>query len=296
MERTCMPFLREWLHSDDRLPLVIRGARQVGKTWLVRRLAEEQGLRLIELNFDEQKDLAYSFVSNNPERILEVLAGDLGIEPVDPTNSLLFLDEIQVVPEIYAKLRWFAEKMPQLAVIGAGSLFEFIFKKHTEAMSMPVGRVEFMYLEPYSFEEFLYALDKAQLVNVIKQFSWQDGITPVTHQELVRLFKEYIIIGGMPVAVKQWVASKDLLQVSKRQHNILATYKGDFHKYAGRIDPDLIDRTMAQVPLQLAKKFVYSTVTKQTQVPTIKKALNLLCKARICPSSNFNCGKWDTVT
>ena len=282
MERTCMRFLINWLNTDDRLPLVIRGARQVGKTWLVRHLAETQGLRLIEINFDEHKELAYSFVSNNPERILETLAGDLGIEPIDPKMSLLFLDEIQAVPELYAKLRWFAEKMPELAVIAAGSLFEFIFKKHTEEISMPVGRVEFMYLEPFSFEEFLLAQKKALLVRSIHKFSWREGISPVSHKELLRLFKEYIIIGGMPAAVKKWVESKNFFEVSKKHHNILATFKGDFHKYAGRIDPDLIEQTMEQVPLELSKKFVYSKVTREVQVPTIKKAFKLLCKARIC--------------
>ncbi len=282
MKRTCMSFLVKWLDSDDRLPLVIRGARQVGKTWLIRHLAERRGLRLIELNFDDQKELAYAFASNNPERILEILAGDLGIEPIDPRTSLLFLDEIQVVPELYAKLRWFAEKMPELAVVGAGSLFEFIFKRHDEEISMPVGRVEFMYLEPLSFEEFLLAQDKGPLVKIIQQFTWGDGISSIAHKELMRLFKEYIIVGGMPAAVKNWVANRDLLKVSQRQQNILATYRGDFHKYAGRIDPDIIDQTMARVPLELSKKFVYSKVTREVQVPTLKKALILLCKARIC--------------
>ncbi len=282
MERTCMPFLINWFNSDDRLPLVIRGARQVGKTWLVRHLAETQGLRLIELNFEDQKELAFSFESNNPKRILEAIAGDLGIDPIDPQKSLLFLDEIQAAPELYAKLRWFAEKMPELAVVAAGSLFEFIFKKHTEAISMPVGRVEFMYLEPFSFEEFLLAQKKTQLVRVIHRFTWREGIPTLTHKELLRLFREYIIVGGMPAAVKKWATTKNFLEVSKKHHNILATYKGDFHKYAGRIDPDIIEQTMAQVPLELSKKFMYSKVTSEVQVPTIKKALNLLCKARIC--------------
>ena len=282
MERTGISFLINWLNSDDRLPLVIQGARQVGKTWLVRHLAETQGLRLIELNFEDRKELATTFSSNDPQRILQSLEGVLSVEPIDPQKSLLFLDEIQAVPELYAKLRWFAEKMPELAVIAAGSLFEFIFKKHTEAISMPVGRVEFMYLEPFSFEEFLLAQKKTPLVRVIHKFTWREGISPVTHKELLRLFKEYIIVGGMPAAVKTWVKTKNFLEVSKKHQNILATYKGDFHKYAGRIDPDLIEQTIAQVPLELSKKFVYSKVTREVQVPTIKKAFNLLCRARIC--------------
>lgn len=282
MERTCIPFLLNWLKSSDRLPLVIRGARQVGKTWLVRHLADLEKLRLIELNFEDQKELASTFSSNDPKVILKNLEEILGIERIDPRKSLLFLDEIQAAPELYPKLRWFAEKMPELPVIAAGSLFEFIFKQDHEPMSMPVGRVEFMYLEPLSFEEFLLAQDKKQLVRLINSYTWSQDIPTITHSTLLSYFKEYIIVGGMPAAVKKWVNEQNLVEVSKIHHNILATFKGDFHKFAGRMDPDLLEQTMERVPLELGKKFVYSTVNKTVQVPAIKKSLELLCKARIC--------------
>lgn len=282
MERTCMSFLIKWLNSPRRLPLVIRGARQVGKTWVVRHLAESQGLRLIELNFEENKKFMSFFESNDPLVILRDLEEGLHIEKIDPRRTLLFLDEIQVVPELYAKLRWFAEKMPELAVVAAGSLFEFIFDKVKTPYSMPVGRVDFMYLEPLSFEEFLLALKKHQLLRVIHRFTWNDEIPRYTHDVLMRYVKEYVIVGGMPAAVRAWVEDESLLEVSTVHQKILTTYKGDFHKYAGRLDPEILEEVIDQVPLELGKKFVYSKVRKKTSIEPIKKALNLLCKARVC--------------
>ncbi len=282
MERTNLSFLVNWLNSPRRLPLVLRGARQVGKTWLVRHLAESQGLSLIEINFEDTKELSSAFSSNDPKIILRNLEDALGIEKIIPEKSLLFLDEIQSVPSLYAKLRWFAEKMPQLPVIAAGSLLEFIFKNAKKPMSMPVGRVEFMYLEPLSFEEFLLALKKHQLARLINRFTWNDEIPSFTHQELMNYFKHYVIIGGMPAAVSAWVETQSLREVSRVHQNILESFRGDFHKYAGRLDPSLIEKTLKQVPIELGQKFMYSKVTSEAQAVSIKNALDLLCKARIC--------------
>ncbi len=282
MERTCMSFLVKWINSPRRLPLVVRGARQVGKTWLVRHIAESQGLRLIELNFEDDKTLMSFFISNDPKVILRDLEEGLRIDKIDPRRTLLFLDEIQVFPELYAKLRWFAEKMPELAVVAAGSLFEFIFDKAKTDYSMPVGRVDFMYLEPLSFEEFLLALKQDQLLRVIHRFTWNDEIPAYTHDVLMKYFKEYVIVGGMPAAVRAWIEEESLLEVSSVHQKILTTYKGDFHKYAGRLDPEILEEVMDQVPLELGKKFVYSKVRKKTSIEPIKKAFNLLCKARVC--------------
>ena len=282
MERTCMNFLINWVKSSRRLPIVIRGARQVGKTWVVRHLAESQDLRLVEINFEANKEFFSFFSSNDPKIILKELELGLNVEKIDPRKTLLFLDEIQVVPELYAKLRWFAEKMPELAVIATGSLFEFIFDKAKAPFSVPVGRIEFMYLEPFSFEEFLLALNKNNLIRVIHRFTWDGEIPAYTHSELMRFFKEYIIVGGMPAAVKAWVEHESFFDVSKVHQNIIATYKGDFYKYSGRLDPSVLEDTMDYVPLSLGKKFVYSKVSKTGRVESIKKAFNLLGKARVC--------------
>lgn len=282
MHRKYIPFLTNWFKSSHRLPLVIRGARQVGKTWLVRHFAKLQGLTLIELNFEANNELVSLFKSNDPSRIIQNIETFLNIRKINPAQSLLFLDEIQVAPALYAKLRWFAENMPELPVIAAGSLLEFIFNKQNEPMSMPVGRVAYMYIEPLSFEEFLQGINKPMLADFLQRFTWNDELPEVIHNELTYYFKEYLIVGGMPAAVSVWSSTRSLQEVSNIQQNIISSFIGDFHKYAGRLNPDIIEKTMKHIPFNLGKKFVYSKVTQETQGPTLKKALELLIKARIC--------------
>ena len=170
MQRTAMQFLKDWLLDSRRKPLIIRGARQVGKTWLVRQLAHENGLQLIELNFEKLSRIESIFESNDPRDILLRISSFLDIEAINPHKSLLFFDEIQTFPAVLAKLRWFAEDMPELPVISAGSLLEFVLEK-TE-FSMPVGRISYMYLEPLSFEEFLLAHKSTGLLEFIKSYNW----------------------------------------------------------------------------------------------------------------------------
>ncbi len=279
MKRTCLTFLTEWLNSPRRLPLVIRGSRQVGKTWIVKHFAELNKLNLIEINLEERVELSSLFASNDPREIVRSIENMLG-KVIDPRNSLLFLDEIQVKPELIAKLRWFAEQMPELPVIVAGSLLEFVFAEHS--MSMPVGRIEFMYLEPLSFEEFLLAQEKPMLVRLIKNYQWGENIPTVIHEELLNFFKEYVIIGGMPAAVQSWTEDRSLNEVSRIHQRILTTYRADFHKYGKRISSELLDNVIATIPLEVGKKFIYTKVNKHVQVPAIKRALKLLCQARVC--------------
>lgn len=279
MQRTCLPFLSSWLKNPRRLPLVIRGARQVGKTWIVRNFAELHQLNLIEINLEERPELFSLFTTNDPREIVRSIETSLG-KTIDPSTSLLFIDEIQVKPELIAKLRWFAEKMPELPVVVAGSLLEFVFAEHS--MSMPVGRIDFMYLEPLTFEEFLLAYDKPLLVRFIKNYQWGDDIPSVIHEDLLSLFKEYVVIGGMPAAVQSWVEARSLSEIGQIHHRILATYRADFHKYSKRISTDLLDDIIALVPLEMGRKFIYSKVDEHAQTPAIKRALKLLCQARVC--------------
>ncbi|MFV0340391.1 MAG: ATP-binding protein [Parachlamydiaceae bacterium] len=271
--------LQKWLVKDKRLPLVIRGARQVGKTWLVRELARVAGKKLIELNLERKPEVAAVFSVNDPKEILKRLASQYGTS-IEPADSILFIDEIQEFPELFAKLRWFAEDMPELPVIAAGSLLEFILGKHE--MSMPVGRVTFMFLEPLSFEEFLLALGKTILVEQIKEFTWKQGVFELTHVELMKLLKEYVIIGGMPAAVQSWALEQSLMEVSNIHHDILQTYRNDFSKYGSRANPTHLNEVLQAVPQSLGKKFVYSDVNRAVRHSQIKEALELLVQARIC--------------
>ena len=278
MYRKGMAFLAEWLQSENRKPLVIRGARQVGKTWLVRQLAAENKRKLIEINLERQPQLASLFASNDPHQIVLSLSAAFN-ESIDPRTALLFLDEIQAAPELLAKLRWFAEDMPTLPVIAAGSLLEFVLESHT--FSMPVGRINYMHLEPLSFEEFLHASNK-KLLEYIQSFSWSTIIPHALHEQLMALFKEYLIIGGMPQAVAGWISKRSLQKVSQVHHDLIATYRDDFAKYSGRIATQRLDEVMMAVPLYLGSKFVYSKINRDVQTPAIKQSLELLFKARIC--------------
>ena len=180
MQRIYTQFLNQWLNSTERKPLVIRGARQVGKTWIVNDLANLNKKKLIDLNFEKKPQLISLFSSNNPQEIILNLTAIYG--PIEPAKSILFLDEIQAAPELFAKLRWFAEDMPELPVIAAGSLLEFSLEKHT--FSMPVGRINYMYLEPLSFEEFLLAQNH-NLFNYLKNYNFNAHIPITIHEQLL---------------------------------------------------------------------------------------------------------------
>lgn len=279
MKRKNMAYLQEWLASRDRRPLVIRGARQVGKTYLVRDLCRLQNKKLIELNFEKQPSTASYFESNDPRQILLNLSAFLN-QSIDPHECLLFLDEIQAVPELFAKLRWFAEDLPELAVIAAGSLLELILETHT--FSMPVGRITYMHLEPMSFEEFLLASEKTGLLNYLNTFSWNNKIPQAIHEQCIRFFKEYLIVGGMPAVVQSWTTDRSLIKVSQIQRDLTATYRDDFNKYKGRIDKERLEEVLVAIPEQLGEKFMYSKVNAEVQSRTVKHAFDLLCKARVC--------------
>lgn len=259
--------------------MVIRGARQVGKTWLVRELASISKKQLIEINFEYAPKLAGAFSHNDPMLVLRDLGLALDIE-ISPQNCILFLDEIQVVPELLAKLRWFYELLPELPVIAAGSLLDFTLAQHT--FSMPVGRITYLHVEPLSFEEFLLACGHQKLIAFISTYHLQEKITPLIHEKLTQLFNEYVIIGGMPAVVANWVKTKSFSSVLKQQTDLLQVYRDDFYKYSNKLSNMVLDKVMSAIPQNLGRKFVYSHISKEIKIAEIKEAIALLCKARIC--------------
>lgn len=278
MYRDAQTFLSDWLARSHRKPLVIRGARQVGKTYLVRQFAQNK-LKLIELNFENRPQLKTLFDSNDPFVIIENLESALNIK-IDINNSLLFLDEIQAAPELLAKLRWFAEDCPALPVIAAGSLLEFVLEEHE--FSMPVGRINYMHLEPLSFEEFLQAQGKQKLYEYLQNFELSKKIPALIHHDLIALVKEFIFVGGLPEAVASWQETRSLNEVNEIHHNLMTTYRDDFPKYSGRISTERLEDVLQGVPRLLGKKFKYSAINADVQSASIKNAFSLLCKARLC--------------
>lgn len=287
MYRFRLQNLRDWLGSFDRRPLVIRGARQVGKTWLCRQLASTENKQLFELNFEKRPEWVAHFNSNDPIEILSNLEAAFG-NRIDPKNSILFLDEVQAFPELLAKLRWFAEDLPELPVIAAGSLLDFVLEEHD--FSMPVGRIHYFHLEPMSFEEFLHARAKPVLAERLEQLSWNQDLPAQLHEDLLKLFREYLIVGGMPAAVNSWVREQSLVAVNRVHHNLLGTYRDDFAKYRKRLDPSRLEETMTAIPRMVGSKFVYRSVNPDVPNRDIKEALDLLSKARIASKAYSSAG------
>ena len=278
MKRDRTIFLVDWLNSTGRKPLVIRGARQVGKTWLIRDLASSQQRKLVEINFEKRPELESLFSSNDPKEIMINIAASTGSK-IDPSKTILFLDEIQAAPHLLEKLRWFAEDMPELPVIAAGSLLDFALAKHE--FSIPVGRIGYMYLEPLSFEEFLEALGQSELRAYLPSYDWNVTIPAAIHTQLIKMVKEYLVIGGMPAAVLNWATEKDPDAVNQIHFDLLTTYRDDFAKYSGRLSTDRLEDVMNSVPRQLGKKFVYKDANAEMSSTPLKQALDLLSKARV---------------
>lgn len=283
MNRKATDYLNTWLVSRARKPLVIRGARQVGKTWIVREFAKLNHLSLIEVNFEKRPDYADLFNTNDPQEILLRLSGAFNLD-LQPEKCLLFLDEIQAAPSVLSQLRWFAEDCAELPVIAAGSLLEFILEDH--AFSMPVGRITYMHLEPMSFEEFLLALGQNNLLDFLNNFNLARTIPTAIHTDLLTRLREYLIVGGLPAVVSAWVETRSLQEVSRVQHDLLATYQDDFAKYRGKLPINLLHEIMTAVPKLLGEKFVFSRISKETQSSSIKNAFKLLTRARICHKVN----------
>ncbi len=258
MKRKILAYLSDWLENTSRKPLIICGARQVGKTWLVRHLADTENKKLIELNFEKKPELKTLFQSNDPDKIIQSIGFYLGYK-IEPKESILFLDEIQVVPELLAKLRWFAEDMPELPVLVAGSLLDFILQEHV--FSMPVGRVSYLHVEPFSFEEFLLALNEEMLVNFLENHSIEDIIPEIIHEKLMQYLRDYIFVGGLPAAVKSWAETHNISSVHEVQHALIITYRDDFAKYRKRLSPERLEDVLNAIPKMLGQKWKYRWIT-----------------------------------
>jgi predicted AAA+ superfamily ATPase len=271
--------LERWLRSPDRKPLVLRGARQVRKTWVVRELAKRTGKDLLEINFERDPRDSSLFSQKDPAEIVRQLEARLG-RRIAPETSLLFLDEIQAAPHAFANLRWFAEDMPQLPVITAGSLLDFVLADHS--FSMPVGRIGYLYMDAMTFEEFLAATGNEELVRFIAEFVPGQTLSDSLHSHLLSFYREFVFVGGMPAAVASWTRDKSPVACAEVHHNLLAAYRDDFHKYKGRIPVERLSKVFDAVPRELGRKFVYSRVSREESTASLKHALDLLVRARVC--------------
>ncbi|MCF0110911.1 MAG: ATP-binding protein [Erysipelotrichaceae bacterium] len=278
MERKILSNLKTWLYSSERKPLILRGARQVGKTWVVRELAKTEEYDLIEINFERNPEYADWFESNSPTTILELIELNMN-KDIQPEKTILFLDEIQAASAVLPKLRWFREEMQSLAVVAAGSLLEFTLENHE--FSMPVGRVSYMYMRPMSFVEFLWALDEKKLADYMITARESLEMHESIHKKLLEKFREYTLIGGMPECVNSWAAEHNYSVIAEIQGDLLQSYRDDFNKYKDRLSPEVMRMTMNSAVKQIGCKFVYSEVDTTDSSVNVKKSLNSLALARL---------------
>ena len=278
MRRFALEYLKNWKSKSSRKPLVIRGARQVGKTYLVRLFAKKYFDQMVEINFERDPEMASLFISKDPRKIVQLLELQYNIS-IQPGAALLFLDEIQAAPEVLVSLRYFYEELPELHVIAAGSLLEFTLKE--PAFSMPVGRIEYMHLGPMQLEEFLLAAGKDKLVTFMNDFSLGDTIPKPLHRQCMDLLRIFLVTGGMPQAVAAYLNTNSWQECESIKHSLLATFQDDFNKYGNMVRHQRLQRLFKKIPLLAGSKFKYVNVDRNERSGDLAKALNLLFHARI---------------
>ncbi len=280
-DRTALSYLEHWLVSRPRKPLIIRGARQVGKSTLVHAFAKHQNLTLNEINLEKHPELDRSFRTLDVRQIVREFESILNHNPAAP-GSLLFLDEIQAVPSVLPALRYFFEELPELPIIAAGSLLDFALSD--KKFSMPVGRIEYRYLHPLTFEEFLAAIGKEPLRRYLREYDLRDDGTRMpdaAHLELLQAQRLYLFIGGMPEAVAAYVKNGQIADAVQAQRSILDTYRDDFSKYATKKELQRLQLIFDRLPTAIGAKVKYSNISREESSREIKAALELLAKARI---------------
>lgn len=267
-----MPKLTEWANKKDRKPLIIQGARQVGKTWLMREFGKINFPDVFYLNFENTPGMEELFSGEiRPQRIIDYLSALHG-KRINPNNTLLIFDEVQEVPRALTSLKYFAEEAPEYAICCAGSLLGIALHKNT---SFPVGKVEFLTLEPLSFKEFLMANNEGLLLQQIQSQTIEPLPTFVT-EKLTDYLKQYFIIGGMPAAVLKWIETRDYYEVERIQKGILTSYEQDFSKHAPNQSIPKIRHIWNSIPGQLArenKKFLYGLAKEGARAREYEDAL-----------------------
>ena len=268
-------YLLEWKNSIDRKPLLLRGARQVGKTTAIKHFGE-QFEYFIEANFEKQKDLSLLFAKNLSIKEIVARIGAIYDKPIISGKTLLFFDEIQVCPEAIHSLWFFKEDYPELHVVAAGSLLEFALKG---LRSYGVGRIRSLFMYPLSFDEFLESQGKTNWLQKKREAPSEAPLFDELHNILVEEFRSYLMVGGMPASVVAWKNNKDYVLCQEELSDILQSYNDDFSKYSTKIDPRILRLTFQSVIQQTGKKFIYSKVEGNYRTEQVKEALDLLCDA-----------------
>jgi predicted AAA+ superfamily ATPase len=275
LERNIDKELFDWKSEPERKPLLVRGARQVGKSSSIRKLGESFEL-FVEVNFEEHKSVHAIFEGDlTPQVLCENLSVMLDTEIV-PGKTLLFFDEIQACIPAISALRFFYEKMPDLHVVAAGSLLEFAL---AEIPSFGVGRIRSVYLYPFSFDEYLVGTGQKKLWDMKRKANSQNPLPPPIHEKLLDLLKKFLIIGGMPEVVEKYVAHNDLRGCQRVLDDLISSLRADFTKYKDRVPSSRIREVFEAIVRQAGGKFVYNKASANLNTGQIKEALELLIMA-----------------
>jgi len=270
--------LSEWRDRPGRKPLVLRGARQVGKTYLVEHWGAGQFESVVKVDLERERDWHSLLSQSDPKRLLSELSVVRG-RKIIPGKTLLFLDEIQACPPALALLRYFHELMPQLHVIAAGSLLDFALREFK--YSMPVGRIEFLHLHPMSFEEFITATEDGTLADYLKTWSLAQPPSEAVAHKLLEAVRRYIFVGGMPEAVRAYAERRDLLEVQRIQTGLVETMQADFGKYGPRRLHELMRQTYRHIAENVGRKLKYVNISREERSAEVRRALELLTFSRL---------------
>ncbi len=280
MKRFITDSLIAWKNSKTRKPLILKGARQVGKTYILKEFGEKYYNDMVYFNFDHDEGLSDLFKNTkDPKRIIEQLALASG-KKIVPNDTLIFFDEIQECPNALNSLKYFCEEVPEYHIVCAGSLLGIRLSR----TSFPVGKVDFLQLYPLSFSEFLIADHCENLVEYMSHLDQIEPIPSLFESQLIEKLKTYFIIGGMPEAVYSWVNEKDIEKVNYIQDNILQAYESDFSKHTTNSEANKISLIWNGIPSQLAKenkKFVYQAIKPGARAREYEDALNWLNDANL---------------
>ncbi|VAW44752.1 Predicted ATPase (AAA+ superfamily) [hydrothermal vent metagenome] len=269
--------MKDWFIAENRKPLIIRGARQVGKSSIVRIFSKNNHLELLEINFERNPNYADFFQLKDPEKIIKLL--EINFEVEITQNTLIFLDEIQAQPQVLSTLRYFYEEKAEIPVIAAGSLLDF--ELNSPEFSMPVGRVSYIHLHPMGFYEFLMATGKNKLSEFLCSYKFGQEIPKVLHQKLISEFKTFITVGGMPEAVKVYTKTQSLKQTETIKRDLLATFVNDFAKYSKQHQYQLIRKVFAQISRNIGRKIKYTNLSADNKSADVSAVIDLLDSARV---------------
>lgn len=273
MERSIYSSLKKWKESPTRKPLILQGARQVGKTYILKEFGAREYSEVVYINCDDNNDMQNMFADYDVDRIIRSLSAISGIS-IKPSTTLLILDEIQEVERGLASLKYFCEKAPEYHVAVAGSLLGITLHEGT---SFPVGKVDMLYMYPMDFEEFLLAMGKEQLVELLRNNSWA-ALTPLRGM-LTELLRQYYFVGGMPEAVKTYVERGDIWEVRSIHSKIIDAYRNDMSKHVPKQQVQRINMVWNSIPSQLArdnKKFIYGALRKGARANDFEIAIQWL--------------------